>query len=354
MNRIVSSHRSTVGLTILSIPYLRLRVKSIRQSRQGQRSVDDHAFPQCRRNQLVRTSQRWESILCSGGAKRREEDVLAHQRDSSADDHNLRNDQCDRLSNGPAEDFGGGSVLVSGELIPCSGSFANTLRRERIQLSMAPAEQVAEVGRLVACSQQVMNHLLRGGRNPWPGSARFNTIVRRHGIQSRTQVANLSSSRPAGPMDLSIKDQSTSDAGAHGDVEDAVRIASRTEAGFCQARNVAIVAQGGRNAEFLLCPFDNRKSVPTRHLMAGLHDSLRPQHRTAESITDALNPILGHKVTTNVANLVTNPRAPFGDLNISTFKRDKVRAVAGTDSQLQLRAADFNTKKHGLGLGIGD
>ena len=82
--------------------------------------------------------------------------------------------------------------------------------------------------------------------------------------------------------------------------------------------------------------------------MAGLDDAARSENRPAKSVGDPLDVMCPDQLATHRSDLFANPFRPARDVHRPSLERHKLGSVAVTDSQLQLRPADFNAEKHGL------
>ena len=67
--------------------------------------------------------------------------------------------------------------------------------------------------------------------------------------------------------------------------------------------------------------------------MAGLDDPLGSEYRAAEAVPDALDIVFCDQITPDRSNLFTDPSAALRDLDVASFKCDKVRSVALADPQ---------------------
>jgi hypothetical protein len=147
-------------------------------------------------------------------------------------------------------------------------------------------------------------------------------------------------------VNASILHESAADAGSHGDVEERVTVAPGSEAGFGQGGDVAVVAQRGRFAELLAAPVGQGKLIPSRNLVAGLHQTAIAEHRTTKANPDPLDVVTIEEQTSCFQDLFTDPRSSPSRVNVTSFEGDQSRFVTGSHAQLQLRAANLDAKVH--------
>ena len=81
-------------------------------------------------------------------------------------------------------------------------------------------------------------------------------------------------------------------------------------------------------------------------LMAGLDDAATTPNGATKPVGGTFDRIFRDQFATNIANLVANSFAAFGDIDVAAFKCDEVGTISVSDTKLQLGAADFDAKKH--------
>ena len=76
--------------------------------------------------------------------------------------------------------------------------------------------------------------------------------------------------------------------------------------------------------------------------MTRLDDPFRTEDRASETVGGSLDLVSRDQLSPDSSNLIPDPLATLGNVDIESFEGDKIRTVSVADSQLKFRAADFD------------
>src|SRR5690606_24690467 len=93
-------------------------------------------------------------------------------------------------------------------------------------------------------------------------------------------------------------------------------------------------------------PVDDGKPVPPGDLVALRDNSVLTVDRSPKSEANCLDRVLGDQLAASVGNLRKDTFGPPIGLNVKSAKARELRLSPVTNPELQLRAADFDPKKH--------
>lgn len=171
-------------------------------------------------------------------------------------------------------------------------------------------------------------------------------------------MTDFNSALAATTIDLAADHETTADAGADRHVEDRRIPLSRSKSCLGQSGAVGVVSKHGRHAERFLGPFRKRKFFPPGNLVRFQHSASRIVYWPAKTDADAtkLRAIelrrrqqIGHSSN----DLPANSFGTGWDIDGISAEGDE-RPVARPDSELQLRATDFDAKEHAVLKGVSD
>ena len=147
-------------------------------------------------------------------------------------------------------------------------------------------------------------------------------------------------------MDTTVNHQPATDTCSHRDVENGPMISSCAELCFRQRGTVTVVTQDGRQPQFLPHPVHKCKAIPAVNLMTGADPPVGAVDRTTESDANALNVMRLFQFLRGVTDLLQNSLSARMRDDVVSYERFERCVPTVAKSELQLRATDFDTKKH--------
>ena len=165
-------------------------------------------------------------------------------------------------------------------------------------------------------------------------------------------MADLGRAATGAAVDSAADDETAADAGADRHVEDRIAAAAGAEVGLGEAGDIGVVAEHGRQVDEIADPVGEREVVPAVDLMRLDDGSPLVVDGPAEADADAMQPVPGdvgerQQFGKGGFDLPANAVGAVGG-NDGASPESRERAVARSDAELELGAADFDAEEHAV------